>query len=129
MTRVLFPLSIYAATSPVIAQQSYPEVKPGPGLPSLASLNVTSAQLYQAKPATLPTGRYALATEVNGLCGGVRDDPAPVDDVIACFNYLTQLGHQACVVPPKTGVQFCEAGDASIEGEAYETDKTVSSYW
>lgn len=44
---VLLPLTVYAAAMPAPAQQSYPEVKPGPGLPSLASLNLTSAQLYQ----------------------------------------------------------------------------------
>ncbi len=29
------------------APKVYPEVIPGPGLPSLASLNLTSAQLYE----------------------------------------------------------------------------------
>lgn len=31
------------------SEQVYPEVIPGPGLPSLASLNLTSAELYQKK--------------------------------------------------------------------------------
>ena len=43
---VLLPLSVYAAAMPATTQ-SFPEVKPGPGLPSLASMNLTSAQLYQ----------------------------------------------------------------------------------
>jgi hypothetical protein len=33
----------------------YPEVIPGPGLPSLASLNLTSAQLYEMPFPTVPT--------------------------------------------------------------------------
>ena len=47
LASVLLPLSAYAVAVPATAQQSFPEVKPGPGLPSLASLNLTSAQLYQ----------------------------------------------------------------------------------
>lgn len=33
----------------VVAERATPEVIPGPGLPSLASLNLTSKQLYASK--------------------------------------------------------------------------------
>ena len=49
MASVLLPLCVYAAAMLVVAEQSFPAMKPGPGLPSLASLNLTSAQLYQGR--------------------------------------------------------------------------------
>ena len=38
-----------AAVSAPVVEKIYPEVVPGPGLPSLASIGLTSAQLYQSK--------------------------------------------------------------------------------
>lgn len=35
-----------------VLPRDYPEVIPGPGLPSLASLNLTSAELYEMTPAS-----------------------------------------------------------------------------
>lgn len=41
-------VSFQAGTSsPVAGQAQYPEVIPGPGLPSLASLGLTSKDLYE----------------------------------------------------------------------------------
>ena len=144
---VLLPFSIYAAAMPATAQQTFPVVKPGPGLPSLASLNLTSAQLYQGhsktclylfifsllmilteKPAPLSTGPFTLATDFDAFCGGGENDAALVDDVIACFNYLTNLGHQECVVPP-SGVTLCTVGTAQVNGAVYGTSGSASSYW
>jgi len=39
-----------AAATLVATPKVYPEVIPGPGLPSLAELNLTSAQLYEMGP-------------------------------------------------------------------------------
>lgn len=33
-----------------VVARDWPEVVPGPGLPSLESLNLTSAELYEMKP-------------------------------------------------------------------------------
>ena len=144
---VLLPLSIYAVAMPATPQQAFPVVKPGPGLPSLGSLNLTSAQLYQGyskiclylfifsllmilieKPAPLSTGLFTLATDFDAFCGGGENDAALVDDVIACFNYLTSLGHQACVVP-LSGVTFCTSGTAQVNGAVYDTSGSATSYW
>jgi hypothetical protein len=61
---LLFALTQVAYTSPVIntvPAVQYPEVIPGPGLPSLASLNLTSAQLYEMPFPTAPTdGMYSI---------------------------------------------------------------------
>jgi hypothetical protein len=40
-------LGLASIQGAIAAPKVYPEVIPGPGLPSLASLNVTSAQLYE----------------------------------------------------------------------------------
>lgn len=42
--------SATAAAMVVPSPKVYPEVIPGPGLPSLAELNLTSAQLYEMGP-------------------------------------------------------------------------------
>ncbi len=44
--------------------KAYPEVIPGPGLPSLAELNLTSAQLYEQGP---PDGGMCSALRVSHL--------------------------------------------------------------
>lgn len=88
----------------------------------------STADILAEKPARLGTGPYTLATDFDAFCGGCNNDAALVDDVIACFNYLTSLGQQQCVVPP-AGVQFCMAGTAQVVGGIYETSNTQSSYW
>ena len=92
----------------------------------LAVLPVLTILIEQ--PAPLRAGLYTLAADFDAFCGGGRNDAALVDDVIACFNYLTNLGHQNCVVPT-SGVTFCTAGTAQVNGEPYDTSNTVSSYW
>ena len=42
-------LSLASLQGTMAAPKVYPEVIPGPGLPSLAELNLTSAQLYEMK--------------------------------------------------------------------------------
>lgn len=65
----------------------------------------------------------------NAFCGGGRGAWAPVNEVIACFNYLENLGHTACRVPRgRDGVDFCHAGPAVIHGVS-TTGNAESSYW
>ena len=148
------------------------EVVPGPGLPSLAELNITSAELYASiyDPSSIlflfffPPPHFAfyllpklshkkyhsnesfnlsslvpapksntlpgLHADFHPFCGGGRGDSAAVDDVIACFNYLTHLGHKACVLPPRSFqvIEFCRAGTANILGNN-PTYHQTSSYW
>jgi hypothetical protein len=44
--------------------EEYPEVIPGPGLPSLASLNLTSAELYQRVPSPGKRSSFLKVNEV-----------------------------------------------------------------
>ena len=54
------------------AVQSYPEVIPGPGLPSLESLNLTSAQLYEM-PLPKPSMSSRSYFEIS-FCRGERGE-------------------------------------------------------
>jgi hypothetical protein len=53
---VILSLALATAVTAAPKARDYPEVIPGPGLPSLASLNLTSAQLYEMRTpeSTLP---------------------------------------------------------------------------
>lgn len=60
MSALLLSLAFGAATAlpAVETVKTYPEVIPGPGLPSLASLNLTSVDLYTMKPDMSKTYNY-----------------------------------------------------------------------
>ncbi|KAF2014366.1 hypothetical protein BU24DRAFT_463162 [Aaosphaeria arxii CBS 175.79] len=108
-------ISLAALSLAAPATRSSPQVIPGPGLPSLASLNLTSEYLYSLpKPVTDPD---QLSTLTDPYCG---PDFAyiPVNDAIACFHYLDGLGEQFCGVPDtQRSSVFCTAGRGSrIEG-------------
>lgn len=104
----------------------YPEVRPGPGLPSLESLGLTSEQLYNMPPPlTLDT---KFSPFFNPVCG--PDDKAytSVKSLIACMNYLQNLRTQDCVVPSgRVSVRFCSSGDAHINGVSI-TGRSESSH-
>lgn len=128
------------------APKVYPEVIPGPGLPSLAELNVTSAQLYEMG---MPEGKHTIhslivtaplltvvlaelhtrAQELDkrftGRCGPAEAAYTNVNDIIACFNYLKNLGTQSCVANENT--VMCTAGQAHVYGSAL--NGRTSSYW
>ncbi|KAJ3719156.1 hypothetical protein C8R42DRAFT_628616 [Lentinula raphanica] len=120
-TLLLLPWAFTNAASVVdlvSRKTTYPEVVPGPGLPSLAELNLTSEALYTMTPSFLEnresefSGRSELWTNT---C--FTYTTANVDDVIACFNYLENIGSTNCGVE-NTNVQFCYAGTAQITGSS-----------
>ncbi|KAF4622757.1 hypothetical protein G7Y89_g14269 [Cudoniella acicularis] len=79
-----FALIAAAAPTPTV----YPEVIPGPSLPSLAELNLTSEYLYTLPPVVLfvSTSQLPRAALFNNDCYS-----AYVDNVIACYNYLNAV--------------------------------------
>lgn len=114
--------SVAAAPSPF----EYPEVVPGPGLPSLASLGITSKDLFEGTGANAPAKRDLLARfdricYDNG-CGRVSRAKAQ-----ACVDYLIRLDTQQCVVGTSPAV-MCVAGDAIIYGNNISGNGQVSSY-
>ncbi|KAJ7271857.1 hypothetical protein C8J57DRAFT_1716049 [Mycena rebaudengoi] len=96
----------------------YPEVIPGPGLPSLASLNLTSAELYQRVPS--PDIANGLERRFDLLCNQVPQ--CTLSDATACFNFLNALGHQACTVPDPflANIKFCTAGGCNWYGSNFK---------
>jgi hypothetical protein len=126
--------------------EEYPEVIPGPGLPSLASLNLTSAELYQRIPSP---GRSSSFLNVNEILTRTNSDvmerlerrfslicnevpQCSISDATACFNFLNALGHQACTVPGPIGASstFCTAGGCHwFGGNLKEGGGSVSSFW
>ncbi|KAJ7189366.1 hypothetical protein GGX14DRAFT_485149 [Mycena pura] len=107
--------------------EEYPEVIPGPGLPSLASLNLTSAELYQRVPS--PDIVKRLERRFNLICNQVPQ--CSVSDATACFNFLNALGHQACTVPDPflSNILFCTAGGCNWGGTNFkEGGGLVSSF-
>ncbi|OAA71187.1 hypothetical protein ISF_01738 [Cordyceps fumosorosea ARSEF 2679] len=114
---ILGLLSLTTAAAPAGATtEQQPEVIPGPGMPSLQELGVTSAELYQQglpKPAELSV----LSANFNPICGPNESRYTNVNGLVACFHYLQKLGTQQCKVPSEHSV-FCRAGDAVVLGQA-----------
>ncbi|CAA7266216.1 unnamed protein product [Cyclocybe aegerita] len=101
------------------------EVIPGPGLPSLASLGLTSADLFKKVPKIIAARDDAvqLSKRFTDFCQ--TSDLVNRDNAIACYNYLNALGTTACGVD--TNIDFCVAGDAHIGGSSI-VGRHVSSY-
>ncbi|KIJ12783.1 hypothetical protein PAXINDRAFT_14347 [Paxillus involutus ATCC 200175] len=127
--------ALCALTSAVAAVPAttpdYPELVPGPGMPTLASLNLTSAGLYGMGPPPSLAKRTAgaeldaeLEKRYTSVCQTYST--AGVDNVIACFNYLTSIGGNACGVSGDW-VIFCTAGDADISGSNVSGGPSASS--
>ncbi|KAM0666550.1 hypothetical protein ACQRIU_004405 [Beauveria bassiana] len=98
----------------------YPEVVPGPGLPSLESLGLTSEDLYKMEPASPDTevnARASLAPMFNPVCATDSRAYTAVNNLNACERYLARIGLQDCTVPSnfKT-VRYCFSGDADVNG-------------
>jgi len=124
----LIMLSLGATTlanAAVIEERTeYPEVIPGPGLPSLASLNLTSAELYERVPTDEQLS--TLKARFNLQCG-FPGPACPVANAVACFNFLNALGHQACGVNGDN-VMFCTAGGCNWFGSNISGGPSASSF-
>lgn len=135
-----------------VVVRNYPEVVPGPGLPSLASLNLTSAELYEMVPvgkhptlpysSPFPTVQDHPLTSPPPTAAGVKTEAAlftlecgpedaaytNVNGLIACFNYLNALGTTSCGVPGYGNpvIQMCYSGDAQVIGQSITGDDESS---
>ncbi|KJZ71741.1 hypothetical protein HIM_08883 [Hirsutella minnesotensis 3608] len=102
---------------------SYPEVIPGPGLPGLADIGVTSAQLYVME---LPSTSAKILARFQPYCGPAEQAYANVKNIVACYHYLNKLGHTQCTVSAGWS-EFCFSGNGKITGFAYG-EASQSSY-
>ncbi|KAF9259945.1 hypothetical protein L218DRAFT_1055494 [Marasmius fiardii PR-910] len=98
-------------------------VIPGPGLPSLESLGLTSADLYARTLTELEM--RSLMARFPLMCNEVPK--CSVGDAVACYNYLNALGHQACTVNGEN-VTFCTAGGCHWFGSNISGGGSASSY-
>ena len=125
----------HATPAPEVEAKTYPEVVPGPGLPSLAELGLTSAQLYE-----MPVDHSILdgypAVRVRNImekryeprCGPSDAAYANVNDLIACFNYLRNLGGTRCEAPANYGVvEMCYSGSGHVIGQSITGRSSSSS--
>ncbi|KAH7130578.1 hypothetical protein B0J11DRAFT_429139 [Dendryphion nanum] len=104
----------------------FPEVIPGEGLPSLESLNLTSAQLYQLPKPQLPQGEISLM--FTPRCGPSENAYTQVNGVIACYHYLLNLGSRRCEVPSgRARREMCRSGYAKVSGQAITANSQSSA--
>jgi hypothetical protein len=109
---------------------AYREVIPGPGLPSLAELGLTSEMLYTIKP---NLSNKELSANLKRQVDTVRCLPmlsARTDaaDITACYNYLNNLGQTPCVASDtEVAVIMCEAGSGEILGQSF--NGVISGSW
>jgi len=99
-------ISTSISASTIQRKRATSTVTPGTGLPSLASLNLTSADLYSMTPTVLPDG-----INYSQECGPPDTAADSKSDVTACFNYLVAIGNSTC----GAGI-LCEAGTAYVSG-------------
>ncbi|KAH3939643.1 hypothetical protein HBI56_193160 [Parastagonospora nodorum] len=117
-------LATAVSASPLLEQRkAHPEVIPGPGLPSLASLGLTTAQLYET-----PVPGAEFSAQFDLKCGPNNRAYGPVNDVIACYNYLRNLGGRACQVPGNSVlITFCTAGNGKATGQGLNSNAQSSA--
>ncbi|OAA34790.1 hypothetical protein NOR_08302 [Metarhizium rileyi] len=103
------------------------EVVPGPGLPSLAELGITSADLYNmGRPVESSMSDTSFTSQYGAKCGPDGDAYVDVDDIIACYHYLRRL-NQNCVVPDNHKPSyFCVAGAGKVTGQSVTPHSTSS---
>jgi len=102
-------------------------IEPGPGLPSLQSLNLTWAQLIDRRPPVAATdddaGLASRDVEKRWVSYCTYNDPINWSDSEHCWSYLYGLGSTVCGV--NNGGVFCRSGAVSwlgiTEDQGYHT--------
>ncbi|KFY82089.1 hypothetical protein V500_10829 [Pseudogymnoascus sp. VKM F-4518 (FW-2643)] len=127
----LSPLILALASFNVVTglAMANPEIIPGPGLPSLKELGITSADLYKMeRPDSLSLESSSIEARFDPKCGPTNSAYTNVNDIVACYHYLKKLGNKRCTAPPNLGIaHFCYAGKGEVSGQAL-TSKGGSSY-
>ncbi|KAJ3495807.1 hypothetical protein NLG97_g3127 [Lecanicillium saksenae] len=102
----------------------YPEVIPGPGLPSLESLGLTSEELWTKPFPEIEEGK--LVARFEPFCSFPDRAYTSVNDLRACYNYLNALGSTACEIDPDHIVGMCSSGGATVYGASLVGHRTSS---
>ncbi|KAG2008049.1 hypothetical protein CC2G_013520 [Coprinopsis cinerea AmutBmut pab1-1] len=115
-------LALPQGSQELVATDDCPEVVPGPGLPSLASLNLTSADLCKS-PEEFQMSLYGQVESPSSAQDSANDEKQLVKRytpwcsgthisapyAASCFNYLYALGSTACEVPRGVVSRFCHS--------------------
>lgn len=123
----LFTLHTSAAAlpspDPLPAPAPFHEIIPGPGMPSLASLNLTSAQLLALPPpdhlhntrAAAPVSAIEARDPAKWFCGPVERSYMDARKFFGCYHYLKSVGGKTCTA--LAGMKYwvlCEIEDAAV---------------
>ncbi|KFY75153.1 hypothetical protein V499_04852 [Pseudogymnoascus sp. VKM F-103] len=124
-------------TASVVSAINIPEVIPGPGLPSLASLNLTSEALHAMGPIEIPPDYHIGDVKPTSK----RDNPTPpaciyyggalIDraNMLSCVNFLYALGTTPCTLSNSAAsAQWCNVGNVALYGWNWHNLPTVPSY-
>ncbi|OBT61319.1 hypothetical protein VE03_09526 [Pseudogymnoascus sp. 23342-1-I1] len=104
-----------------------PKVIPGPGLPSLKELGITSEDLYKMGRPDSSVKTPSIQARFEPKCGPSDNAYVNVNGIIACYNYLKNVGDRNCATPSGLGVaHFCYSGEAEVSGQSYD-QKSYSS--
>jgi hypothetical protein len=125
---IFYGLLALFTLSAIVFARNHPEVIPGPGMPSLASLNLTTADLYNMGPPDVEMHPEHADPGVTG-CYSM---PTPYDvDTSVCYRYLEQIGTHMCSSTGPHGYQinFCTSGTAVITGYNDGPDGYFGSVW
>jgi len=95
------------------------EVIPGPGMPTLAELGITSADLFKDnfEPIQVPKSTSTRLFKRQAACQSTYQ--ASRGNAIACRNYLIQTGSATDCSTGESTLVLCTAGDAEIVGWNY----------
>lgn len=105
------------------------EVIPGPGMPSLEELGLTSADLYEMSPVPLNSLEQRALVK-RATCRLPGTNYCQTGNAQACVNYLNSLGTRNCVAQWFPPSDMCVAGQCHIYGKTTGTRPfTASSYW
>ncbi|KAF9564235.1 hypothetical protein CPC08DRAFT_789407 [Agrocybe pediades] len=122
-------LAVQVSAAP--AADATVEIIPGPGLPSLQSLGLTSADIFRMSAERSVTARNEVETSltkrIDTTCQNIAGHTVSAANAAACVTFLRNLGTQACGVNGDN-VIFCQAGDAAIGGSNVSGGPSASSF-
>ena len=150
LKRVAILLCVSMALSvPAAPTAGTVEVIPGPGLPSLESLGLTSADLFRISAASTfevhinkAHGVLIIISEavsareehapfnkrVSVTCQDAPGNTVSAANAAACVAFLNTIGTSSCTITGSV-TNFCEAGDAFINGTNISGSSSATTTW
>ncbi|EUC27733.1 hypothetical protein COCCADRAFT_30853 [Bipolaris zeicola 26-R-13] len=117
---LIIPILLLSLAHPATALSAQlHELIPGPGLPSLASLNLTTSDIINL-PLPLPFGPTGQDPPQRGprkdpQCGP-EDAYTNVDSLVTCYKYIHRLGTEFCEFRLHEVKTLCRIGGVGVVG-------------